>query len=405
MDFNLSVRDLCREGSSSLPYRINWTNNNNEPNFITFPKKLTGTEANVLILCSDNFPTGSSNDGAAFFAVKKAIETNRVINNTLEFCVVDNAIPSFAWACAQFGLKCIIRTPQLTHRYFLKKALSYGAKIIHEGVKYIDVVKIAKNHSNKKNFISQYECFESYIYHSIVTSYYANKAVSTKGNNKLIICSYPSSSGALTGAASALKKIYPYSKNLAAEPSKAAILNGARKSKELFHGFGVPYIPLIHNVLGTDYAVSINETETIKVLKCIEDYDNKIIEAYNIDSREIKSLKNKIGLSTIACLIGIINLAKQLYLKQDDNVLVISEDTSAPYLDLLKREIIEDIDVKHIIDEAFVDSPFRRILDITGQRQRERVFKNKNYFWLEKGVPNMTLERMKNQEYWESILI
>ncbi len=65
---------------------------------------------------------------------------------------------------------------------------------------------------------------------------------------------------------------------------------------------------------------------------------------------------------------------------------------------------MEDIDVKPIIDDAFVNSPFRRVLDVTGQRQRERLFKKKNSFWLEKGVPNMTLERMKSPEYWESIL-
>jgi len=404
MDYDLSIRDLCRETSFKLPYKINWTNNNNEPNYFTFPKKLSGTEASIIILSSENFPTGSSNDGPAFFSVKKAIETNRITNNTLEFCVVDNAIPSFAWACSQFGIKCIIRTPQLTHKYFIKKAKDYNAEVIYEGVKSIDVAKISKHHSNKKNFISQYECFQSYIYHSIVTSYWANKAITNRGTSKIVITSYPSSSGALSGTGAALKKLFPYSKNLIAEPNGSALLNGLRKPKDIFLGFGLPYIPLIHNILGTDYTIAVDEHETIKVLKCIEQFSDKIMELYNIDSRELKSLKNKLGLSTIASIIGVINLAKQLYLKAEDSVIVISEDTAAPYMDLLKKEIIEDIDVKAIIDEAFVNSPFRRVLDITGQRQRERLFKKKNTHWLEKGVPNMTLERMTNPEYWDSIL-
>ena len=224
------------------------------------------------------------------------------------------------------------------------------------------------------------------------------------GDNKIVITSYPASSGALTGTAASLKKMYPYSKNLVIEPEKAAILNGSRKSKELFHGYGSPYVPLIHNILGTDYTISVNELEVVKVLKCIEEYSDKIMQEYNIESQEIMNLKTKLGLSTIASIIGVINLAKQLYLKADDSVVVISEDTAEPYLDLLKNEIMEDIDVKPIIDDAFVNSPFRRVLDVTGQRQRERLFKKKNSFWLEKGVPNMTLERMKSPEYWESIL-
>lgn len=403
MDYNLSIRDLNRDGIN-LPYKLNWTTNNSEPNFFCFPKKLSGTEANIIILTSDNFPTRSSNDGAAYFSVKKAIENNRVVKNTLEICVVDNAIPSFAWACNQFGIKCVIRTPQLTHPFFIKKAKDYGAQIIFEGVKSLDVEKIVKNHSNNKNFISGYECFQSYLYHSIVTTNYINKALLAKGSGKIIITAYPSSSGALTGAAASLKKMYPYSKNLLVEPSKAALLNGDRKSRDLYYGFGVPYIPLIHNILGTDYTIPTEETEVLRVLKCIEDFSDKIQEVFNIDSREIKNLKGKLGLSTIASIIGVINLAKQLYLKEDDNVIVISEDTAEPYLDLLKNEIMEDIDVKPIIDEAFVNSPFRRVLDVTGQRQRERLFKKKNTYWLEKGVPNMTLERMKTQGYWDSIL-
>lgn len=403
MDYNLTIRDLNRD-TVNLPYRLNWTTNSNDVNFFCFPKKLSGTDANILILTSDNFPTRSSNDGPAYFSVKKAIETNRVVKNSLEICVVDNAIPSFAWACSQFGIHCIIRAPQLTHPYFIKKAKDYGAEIIFEGVKNIDVEKIVKNHSNKKNFISGYECFQSYLYHSIVTSNYINKALISRGSSKIVITAYPSSSGALTGATATLKKMFPYSKNLLVEPSNSALLNGDRKSKDLFYGYGVPYIPLIHNILGTDYTIPIDELEVIRVLKCIEEFSDKIEQVYGIDSREIKNLKTRLGLSTVASIIGVINLAKQLYLKEDDNVIVISEDTAEPYLELLKNEIMEDIDVKPIIDEAFVNSPFRRVLDVTGQRQRERLFKKKNTYWLDKGVPNMTLERMKTAEYWESIL-
>ena len=101
--------------------------------------------------------------------------------------------------------------------------------------------------------------------------------------------------------------------------------------------------------------------------------------------------------------ISAINLAEQLHLNSEDNVLIIGEDTAIPYKEVLKAELLEDIEVRQIIDEAFVKTKFRPIIDVTGQRQRERLFKKKNDFWVRRGMDESTMENMRKKEYWDKL--
>ena len=397
----LNYKELLNNSSPSLP--LNWRKTNGEINRVVLPKNMIGTKANIVVLVSDNFPTGSCNDGAAYFNLKNIYENKK--QTSVEVCAFDSAIASYAWAANQLGIKCTIKVPQMSHQYWIKKAKDFGAKIEFEGVKNTDAARIIDLNKKKQNFVSQFQSFSGYEYHQAVTGNAIEKAVDGIGDSKVSLLAYPSSSGALTGAAIYSKKKFPYSKNILVEPSESSTFYDNKKGTHKIYGMGYGFIPYIHNIYATDYVMLADEEEVIKTLKCIEDFSNKIASEFNIESKTIKAITQKFGLSTLASIICSINMAQQLRFNDQDNIVIISEDTSAPYKDLLKEEHIQDIDTKHTIEEALIKQKFRLFMDVTGQRQRERLFKKKTDFWMRRGSDENMLNKMRDKDYWNNLPI
>ena len=69
--------------TSKLGFSINWRKPSGEISKVVLPKNIVGTKANVIVLSPENFPTGSSSDGAAYFNVKYMIDNKRLQANTL----------------------------------------------------------------------------------------------------------------------------------------------------------------------------------------------------------------------------------------------------------------------------------------------------------------------------------
>jgi len=398
----ISYKDLLNEKTQpSLP--LNWRKPSGEISRVVLPSQITGTKANIIILTPDSFPTASSYDGAAYFNLRYMIENKRLRANTVEVCAMDSAIVSYAWAASILGIKCTIRVPQMTYPYWIKKASDFGAKIEYEGVKTLDVTRIIDSNKKKEHFISEFQSPISYSYHAQITGRAISKAVEGIGNSKMVILSYPASSGGITGASDTAKKNFPYSKTIVVEPETSSTFYNNKKGLHKLYGMGYGFIPFIHNIMATDYVMLIEDEEAIKTLKCIEDFGSKIASEFKIDTKAIKPLVQKLGISTVACAISAINLAEQLHLSSEDNVLIIGEDTAMPYKEVLKAELLEDIEVRQIIDEAFVKTKFRPIIDVTGQRQRERLFKKKNDFWIRRGIDESIMENMRKKEYWDKL--
>ncbi|MEI6080141.1 MAG: pyridoxal-phosphate dependent enzyme [bacterium] len=396
----VSYKDLYSDSSQpALP--LNWRKPSGEISRVILPKQMTGTAANIIVMCPDCFPTASSYDGSAYFNLRYMMENKKIKGNVIEVCAMDSAIVSYAWAASILGVKCVIRVPQMTYPYWIKKATEFGAKIEFEGVKTLDVTRIIDSNKKKENFISEFQSPISYSYHAHVTGRAISKAVEGIGNSKMVVLAYPASSGGLTGAASIAKRNYPYSKTIVVEPEACSTFYNNKKGVHKLYGMGYGLIPYIHNVMATDYVMPIDEEEAIKTLKCIEDFGTKIASEFKIETKAIKPLVQKLGISTVACIMSGINLAQQLHLSADDNIVIIGEDTAIPYKEVLKAELLEDIDVKPTIEEAFIKHKFRPVVDVTGQRQRERLFKKKNDFWIRRGIDDSVLENMRKKEFWD----
>lgn len=301
------------------------------------------------------------------------------------------------------GVKCIIKTPENTHPYWLKKAEGYGAKIEFEGVKISDASRIIDSNRKKVNFVSDVQSPITYTYHANVTANAIAKAVEGVGNSKVVLLSYPVSSGGFSGAAFINKKNFPYSKNILVEPASSPTFYSNKRTSSRSINTSYGFIPYIHNIMGTDYVMLIEDEDASKTLRCIELFSAKIATEFKTDSKHVKQLVGKFGLSTIASIIGTITLADQLHLKEDDSVLIIGENTAAPYKDVIKNLGIEEMDVKSTIEETFIKDSFRPIIDVTGQRQRERLFKKKNDFWLRRGADDNILEKMREKNYWNNL--
>lgn len=398
---NLSYKDLIQGKNLKLP--LSWQKPNGEVNKIVFPKCITQRKANIIILSPEHFPTGSCNDAVAFFTLLKMKKEKKLVDNTVIVGAHDSNMVSFAWASSVLGIKCIIKTPQMSFPYWMKRAKDYGATIEKQGVKANDVSRILDSNKKEPNFISQFKNPTAYTFHEKVTSDAIKKAIKGIGNNKIAVTVIPSSSGGLSGALHQTKKNMPYSKSLIVEPESCSTFYNNCKGDHKLYGMGYGFIPYIHRISSTDYVVSVPEKEVLKVTKSIESFSDKITTLFNADSKTIKPIVGKLSPMTIACIMASTTIANQLYLSEEDNIVIIAETTAAPYSEIIKDIPIEDIDVKHIIEEGIINKKFRPILDLTGQRQRDRLYKKKIDFWTRRMENESLLNTMKEDKYWENL--
>ena len=382
--------------------KFTWKNkDNNSIPHIFVPKEITGIQSNIIILLPSSFPTKSSNDGVASYTLNKLKANSQ--NNEFIFGGFDSSILSYAYFAKQLGLNLEIDTADKGLSYYINELKDYNNTIKFNAPTISDFARIYDTNKRNTNFISMFGNFDAYSFNAEETFNTAKELAKQYGNSKIKILVAPTSSGGLTGLAHKVKNEYPYSKTLFVESSKSPYFYSGKKAQHNLFGFSYGLIPLIHNLYVTDYVTIVDEQDILGLFSVFQNNVNELTKVFGAKWSVMNNFKNQFSLATIASIIASINIAKQLYLGEQDNIVIVAEDLGTPF-DSFANQTLTQNQIESLVIKNMLEPEYKLTLDVTGQRHRERLFKKKMDYWLMRGVSMETLEEMRDKEFWQALI-
>ncbi|MBO6490361.1 MAG: hypothetical protein HVK24_01490, partial [Pelagibacteraceae bacterium] len=172
-------------------------------------------------------------------------------------------------------------------------------------------------------------------------------------------------------------------------------------------GIGDKLVPLIHNVMNTDFVVDVSDkaTDNLNLV-----FNTKIGKEYLINKLGLKnSLVNTLpefGLSSIANIIASIKLAKYMNLGKEDAIITVATDGADLYLSELEKTknnyqgAFDNAACSNIYKKYLKEIDSDNMLELS-QNDKERIFNLGYYTWVEQqGVSLSNFEKRKDQQFW-----
>ena len=175
-------------------------------------------------------------------------------------------------------------------------------------------------------------------------------------------------------------------------------------------GIGDKHVPLIHNVMNTDIVIGVSDkaTDGLNAVFNTEPGRETLLK-HDVPAATIEDLP-KLGLSSIANVLGAIKLAKELDLGPQDVIVTVATDSASLY-DSERKQYIDTrcggdfsvVDAAEIFARHLIGADTEDLLETT-HADRERIF-NLGYFtWVEQqGVSLEDFDCRKDQGFWTKL--
>jgi hypothetical protein len=176
------VRDRALRAAKENPldpinlYNITWRSPEGRIYHVVLPREFTGIEANVVVLYSKDFPTGSHKVGATYsVAVEHQLAGDIEPGvHTLVWPSTGNYGIGGAWVGPRMGYDSLVVLPELMSRERFEKIESYGARYVktpgcESNVKEIYDKTKELRRDPKIRILNQFEEFGNYRFHYHVT--------------------------------------------------------------------------------------------------------------------------------------------------------------------------------------------------------------------------------------------
>jgi cysteine synthase A len=173
-------------------------------------------------------------------------------------------------------------------------------------------------------------------------------------------------------------------------------------------GIGDKHIPLIHDVMATDYVVAVSDrsTDRLEVL-----FNDPAGRAYLAGRRgvpeEVLALLPSLGFSSICNVLAAIKVAKYERLGPDDVIVTVATDGAAMYGTEIERILARDfadgfdaVAAAETYGEHLLGAGTDDMLDLR-RPDRDRIFNLGYYTWVEQqGVSIEEFEARRRPEWW-----
>ena len=426
-DIKLQLKSLDKDAMDPKNlFRVHWFNNRDHSNFstvpehIVLPNEFTGVEAKIIVNIGRLFPMITAHKVLAAYGCLLP----RILNGSFDYEKHKAVWPSTGNYCRGgvaisriLGLKSVAILPEgMSKERFnwLEKWVDDKNDIIkttgtESNVKEIyDVCNELKKNSNN-DIINQFDEYYNYAIHRAVTGPSFEKSfLEVKGSTNLKAKFYVSASGSSgTLAAGDYLKDNLDTKIAVVEALECPTLLNNGYGEHNIQGIGDKHVPLIHNVMNTDFVVGITDQATNNLnLIFNTDVGQQFLnrkKGFEIDF--IKRLP-EFGFSTIANILASIKLAKYMRLGSEDAIITVATDGADLYLSELNKTKEE---FKGIYDETACGEIFGQFLkgvsiDNTlelNQKDKERIFNLGYYTWVEQqGININDFEKRRDQNFW-----
>ena len=426
-EFKDKLKTLDKNSINPLNlFRVHWYNNRDHTNFskvpehIVLPSEFTGVEAKIIVNIGRLFPLITAHKVLAAYGCLLP----RILNGTFDYEKNKAVWPSTGNYCRGgvaiskiLGLKSVAILPEgmSAERFaWLEEWVSDKNDIIkttgtESNVKEIyDACNELKKDPNN-DIINQFDEYYNYAIHRAVTGPSFEKSfLEVKGNSNLKARFYVSASGSSgTLAAGDYLKDHLSLKIAVVEATECPTLLNNGYGEHNIQGIGDKHVPLIHNVMNTDFVVGISDqaTNNLNMIFNTEIGQRYLTAKKGFDVELINRLP-EFGFSTIANILASIKLAKYMNLGKDDAIITVATDGADLYLSELEKTKKE---FKRIYDESMCAEIYGQYLkgvstDHTlelNQKEKERIFNLGYYTWVEQqGIDLEDFEKRRDQNFW-----
>jgi hypothetical protein len=175
-------------------------------------------------------------------------------------------------------------------------------------------------------------------------------------------------------------------------------------------GIGDKHIPLIHNVMATDYVIGVSDRSTDQLnLLFNTDSGRAELSRAGVSAELIEAL-NSFGLSSICNVVAAIKLARFADLGPDDAIVTVATDGAAMYRTEADRAARRDFPggfdqsaAARVMGEHLLGAATDNVLELT-QGERRRIFNLGYYTWVEQqGVPFDEFVERRDQSFWTGL--
>jgi cysteine synthase A len=389
------------------------------------PAELTGTKAPIVVLLGRRFPMiGAHKVLAAYACLTARLVTGRfdpahdraIWPSTGNYCRGGVAISRI------LGCRGVAVLPAGMSRErfeWLQNWVPEPADIIRtpgteSNVKEI-YDKCAELALDARNVIlNQFSEFANYLIHYGCTGAAFDRVFAQlrKSNRALRLSAFVCATGSAgTIAAGDYLKSRHQSKIAAVEAIECPTMLCNGYGEHNIQGIGDKHIPLIHNVMNTDFVIGVSDAATDALNQL---FGSKAGRAHltgrrKLDPTTIRAFDD-IGISGLANIVASIKLAKHLDLGPDDVVMTVATDSAElygserqSYLTRRYPDGFDEVNAAEILGAHLAGIVDDHLIELS-YVDRKRVF-NLGYFtWVEQqGVALDDFERRRKQSFWSDL--
>ena len=430
-DVKIKLNTVDKDAMDPLNlFRVHWFNNRDYSNFskvpehIVLPSEFTGVEAKIIVNIGRLFPLITAHKVLAAYGCLLP----RILNGTFDYENHKAVWPSTGNYCRGgvaisriLGLKSVAILPE----GMSKERFAWLEKWVEDKN---DIIKTTGTESNVKEIydacnelakdpnnviINQFSEYYNYAIHRAVTGPSLERSfIKVKGDSNLKARFYVSASGSSgTLAAGDYLKERLLSKIAVVEATECPTLLYGGYGEHNIQGIGDKHVPLIHNVMNTDFVVGISDQATnyLNLIFNTEIGQKYLIEKKGLEDNLVKRFP-EFGFSSIANILASIKLAKYMNLSSDDAILTVATDGADLYsteLEKIKKDFVGSFDTTacaELYGQYFQGATTDHMLELS-QRDKERIFNLGYYTWVEQqGIDLSHFEARRNQAFWDQHL-
>jgi len=401
-------------------YNITWKDQYGKVRYMVIPKELTGVEANIVVLYSKDFPTGSHKVGATYsVAVEKQVRGEiSPGEHTLVWPSTGNYGIGGAWVGPRMGYDSLVLLPELMSQERFEKISSYGARYIktpgcESNVKEIyDKCKELVRDNPNYRILNQFAEFGNYRFHYFVTGNSIVEVVNELekqkiGNGRCSAFVSAMGSAGTIAAGDLLKQKYPECRIVGLEPIQCPTLFHNGYGGHDIQGIGDKHATWIHNVKNMDAIMCIDDIECKKGLQMlVEEPGMKLLmDEMKIPREKVEQMYQIFGISGVCNLLGAIKTAKFYEMKNSDIIFTICTDSIDRYHSVMEQMTrvygkMDRTEAKVRLEGIFHGAKTDWIKEGTVDA-RNCWFNLKYYTWVEQqGKTIEELNAQKNPEFW-----
>ena len=409
-------------------FRVHWYNAADRrgrvalPEHLVLPRELTGVEAPIVVALADRFPMIASHKVlAAYGCLAPRIVTGgfdpsaqrAVWPSTGNYCRGGVAISRI------MGCRGVAVLPEGMSRErfaWLERWVADPADIIRTPGTESNVKEIYDRcailaQDDQNVIFNQFSEFGNHLVHYLTTGRALEQLALAMAEEHAGLRPWgfvsASGSGGTLGAGDYLKERHG-TRIVAVEALECPTMLENGFGEHNIQGIGDKHIPLIHNVMNSDYVVAVSDrtTDRLNVLFNTAAGRNELTTRHGVPESVVEQL-GSLGLSSICNIAAAIKVARHARLGPDDVLLTVATDGAPMYASEMHRVILRDF--PDGFDEAAAAATWGaelaalgtdHLLELT-DADRRRIFNLGYYTWVEQqGVSLGDFVARRSQDTW-----